>query len=722
MFQPTAIRGSASALGAALLVSLASGAFAAVPKTATSKPAATTAPAAAKAAASSVGPNLRWQWTPATIKLTGERTMKAADVALARIVAIPDAKRTFKNTVRAMESAEASVNETLSPPLFLKYVSMDAKIRDAGDSLETKANRWSNKTGAREDLYKALTAALANDPPTDPVEKRLAEKMKLDFELNGLSLDKDKRAHLTDLKNQLSDIGTAFETNLNSAQDSLLLTKDELVGMPDSYVSRLDKAADGRYKVTVEYPDFYPFMQNSTNAAARRALELKFSNRSADKNLPLLDKALKLRAEEASTLGYPTFAAYATVDRMAKNPEAVMSFLNGLTDKLKPFRDSDLATLNALKKQTEGPTAGPVDISDWRFYDNLLKKTKYQVDPEEVRQYFPMDVVTDGLLSTYQRLLGLKFSEITPANAWHKDVRLFKVADAKTGKLVGHFYLDLYPRPNKFSHAASWVIRHGYARPDGSWQTPVSAMVCNFTKPTAKDPSLLDHDEVETFFHEFGHVMHNMCSETPISYFSGTNVYQDFVEAPSQMLENWVWNADVLQSLSGNYKDHSKKLPKELLDKMIAAKNLDNGLKYSRQAFFALVDMQYHMQPTASTTDTWHDGMKNVFGIPASDGSHEEATFGHLFGYEAGYYSYLWSEVYAADMFSRFEKEGVMNPATGMAYREEILAPGGSREPMELLHDFLGRDPNQEAFLRHIGLTPALGAPTATQASATGTN
>ncbi|MGH7723797.1 MAG: M3 family metallopeptidase, partial [Candidatus Eiseniibacteriota bacterium] len=257
----------------------------------------------------------------------------------------------------------------------------------------------------------------------------------------------------------------------------------------------------------------------------------------------------------------------------------------------------------------------------------------------------------------------------------------------------------------------AWSMVKGEVLPNKKWQIPVSCMVCNFTKPTEKDPSLLTHDEVETYFHEFGHVMHNLLTESKYDYFSGTSVYRDFVEAPSQMLENWVWNADVLQTLSGHYQDHSKKLPRDLLDRMIEAKNLDNGLKYSRQAFFALTDMNYHTKPTTNTTDVWHDGMKNIFGIAAQPGTHEEATFGHLFGYEAGYYSYLWSEVFAADMFSRFKAEGVMNPKTGMAYRKDILAPGGSKEPMDLLKSFLGREPNQEAFLEHIGVkagaTPA---------------
>ena len=661
--------------------------------------------------------SVQWSWTPEQIHASGQRVMSEADRRYDAIAKLKDGDRTFDNTVLAMEKVGTWAGEEISVPLFLKYVSTDEKIRAAGDTLEVEFSRWAIRTQAREDLYAALKAGVKKEGPRNDLEKRLVEKMMLDFQLNGLDLEKQKRDRVTELKQKISDLGIAFDTNLNEAQDSLLLTREELAGMPDSYVERLDKAADGRYKVTVSYPDFYPFMQNSTNARARMELEKKFSNRAADKNLKLLAEALVLRQQLAETMGKKNYAEYALQDRMAKSPDQVMSFLDDLVAKLKPFRDQEIATLAAMKREKEGEAAGPLAIHDWRFYDNELKKTKYQVNAEEVREYFPLDVVTEGLMSTYQTLFGLKFREIKPANAWHEDVQLFEVRDAKDDHLVGHFYLDLFPRPNKYGHAAAWGLVKGHME-NGTWVTPVSAMVCNFTKPTATDPSLLGHDEVETYFHEFGHVMHNINGKTPIGYFSGTSVYRDFVEAPSQMLENWVWDAEVLQSLSGHYKDKSKKLPGELLSRMIAAKNLDNGLKYSRQAFFALTDMKYHSQPVANTTEVWHQGMRDVFGIPASPGTSEEGSFGHLFGYEAGYYSYLWAEVFAADMFSRFRKDGVMNPETGRAYRDLILAPGGSKEPMELLEAFLGRKPNQEAFLEHIGVKPAVKA----DAGAVGTN
>jgi len=655
--------------------------------------------------------SVRWDWSPAQILSAGQRVMKDSDKQYDAIAKLSSGKRTFDNTVLGLERIGTRAGEEIGPALFLKHVSTDEKIRTASDSVEVEFSRWAIKTQAREDLYAALKSAVAKEAPRNAIEKRLVEKMTLDFQLNGLDLPKDKRARVTELKQKISDIGIAFDKNLNEAQDSLLLTREELSGMPDGYVERLDKAADGRYKVTVTYPDFYPFMQNSTNVKARVELEKKFSNRAADKNLPLLAEALVLRQQLAETMGKKTYAEYALQNRMAKSPEQVMTFLDDLVARLKPYRDQELSTLSALKREKEGPDASPVNISDWRYYDNELKKTKYQVDPEEVRQYFPLDIVTDGLMKTYQQLFGLKFTEVKPANAWHEDVQLFEVRDAKDDHVVGHFYLDLFPRPNKFGHAAAWGLIGAHEK-DGKMQTPVSAMVCNFTKPTATEPSLLGHDEVETFFHEFGHVMHNICGTSRIGYFSGTSVYQDFVEAPSQMLENWVWDPGVLPTLSGNVKDRSKKLPRDLLDRMIAAKNLDNGLKYSRQAFFALTDMRYHTQPTVNTTEVWHEGMKDVFGIAASAGTSEEGSFGHLFGYEAGYYSYLWSEVFAADMFSRFSREGVMNPALGRAYRDQILAPGGSAEPMELIKTFLGREPSQDAFLEQIGVRPRAGATT----------
>lgn len=326
------------------------------------------------------------------------------------------------------------------------------------------------------------------------------------------------------------------------------------------------------------------------------------------------------------------------------------------------------------------------------------------MDSQKIKEYFPADHVTEQMLGVYQKLLGLKFRLIENAATWHPDVKLYEIADASGGGPIAYFYLDLFPREGKYKHAAAFPLISGRLLPDGSYQKPVAAMVANFNKPAKNRPSLLTHDEVKTFFHEFGHIMHQTVTTARYGRFSGSSTARDFVEAPSQMLENWVWDREVLQSLSGHYLDHSKKLPNELLGKMLAAKNADSGLVHLRQLLFGSVDQLYHGWPPSNTTAAYARLAKEVSMIPMSDGVHPEASFGHLMGYDAGYYGYLWSKVYAEDMFSRFKAEGVLNPVLGRRYRTEILERGSSRDEMESLKAFLGREPDEAAFLESIGL------------------
>ena len=319
-----------------------------------------------------------------------------------------------------------------------------------------------------------------------------------------------------------------------------------------------------------------------------------------------------------------------------------------------------------------------------------------------------MELVTEGMLAVYQKLLGLTFREIPKAATWHPDVKLYEVSDAASGESIAHFYMDLFPREGKYKHAAAFTLIQGRRLPDGTYQKPVSAMVANFNKPTKDKPSLIkhgEHEEVETYFHEFGHIMHQTLTKAKYGRFSGSNTARDFVEAPSQMLENWVWDPAVLDSLSGHYKDRNKKLPKELLEKMIAAKNMNVGLKSLRQMLFASVDQSYHTQGDIEDTTAVYRALQNkIARIPMSPGVHPEASFGHLMGYDSGYYGYMWSLVFAEDMFSRFKQEGVLNPAIGRRYRELILESGSARDEAQLLREFLGREPNEDAFLKSIGL------------------
>jgi thimet oligopeptidase len=362
---------------------------------------------------------------------------------------------------------------------------------------------------------------------------------------------------------------------------------------------------------------------------------------------------------------------------------------------------ADMATMAAAAEARSGSPV--VNIWDWRFYHNGLLKSEYAIDEFEVAKYFPLDAVIEGLFGVTQKMLGVRYEPAPDAPRWHDDVQAFDVFEADGTEPFARFYMDLFPRANKFNHAAAFTLRRGRRLADGTYQRPVSAIVANFTKPTATQPSLLRHGEVVTFFHEFGHILHQTLTRAQRARFSGTATERDFVEAPSQMLEHWVWEPDVLSSFSRHY-ETGEPLPNELLQSMIAAKNLNSGVMTLRQLFFAILDFTYHSPGFAGDTTKAVEELHSITGFPYPAGTHFQSGFGHLFGYDAGYYGYLWSHVFGDDMYTRFEEHGALDEVTGRHYRKTILERGGSVDGDELVRGFLGREPNNAAFLRGLGL------------------
>lgn len=667
-------------------------------------------PAATSVAADfSPSPWLNFELSPEKIGADCREAKERAEAGLRDLAALPGPARTFANTPVALEALLWDLSDQTAADTFLKDVSVSSTVRQAARDCQELLEKFGVDIFTREDLFQAVQSyadrkeALAGEP------KKLLDKEILDFKRNGLLLAPEKRAEVKKIKQRIVELEQAFEKNLGEVKDFLLVSRQDLEGLPEDYIQRLERAGD-QYKVTLDYPDYFPFMENAKNPEARRRLEALFNNRAAKENLPILQEVLRLRQQAARLLGYKNHAYYVLEERMAKDPQKVQDFISRLEKKLKVLAKKELAVLLDLKRQEEGGKSdGLLHAWDWRYYDNLLRKTRYQVDNEKTKEYFPLDTVTDGMLSVYQKLLGVRFRRI-PGAVWHPDVKLYEITDASGGPPIGYFYMDLFPREGKYKHAAAFDLIKGRLLPDGSYQKPVSAIVANFNKPTPERPSLLkhgEHEEVETFFHEFGHIMHQTLTKARYGRFSGSSVARDFVEAPSQMLENWVWSPEVLALLSGHYADRSKKLPQDLLEKMIAAKNVDSGLVNLRQLFYASIDMRYHTAPEIKdTTRDYAELMRNISMIPMSPGTHPEASFGHLMGYDAGYYGYMWSNVFAQDMFSRFEAEGILSPGIGRRYRESILEPGSSKDEMGLLRSFLGREPNEEAFLKSIGLKP----------------
>lgn len=647
-------------------------------------------------------PDINFNLRAPAIASLCSRAQQTADRGITGVVAIPTSRRTFTNTVQVVEDIQTRFGETVASAVFLKDVSPDPKVRKASLECTNSVSNYRIRLGSRVDLYRAYRA-VAQGEKLDAPGAKLLDTFLNNARRSGTDLPEAKRAELTRLRERLSKLQDDFSANLSNNTDSIELTRAELEGLPEDFTARL-KQTDKGYILTMKVSDYMPFMENAVNAQARRKVETKYQNREAAKNVALLEEAIALRQRIAGMLGYSNHSAYVLADQMAGSPERVEAFLKDLNDRLKVKTQKELQVLLTLK-QKDDPTATAIEGWDWRYYANQLKKTQYAVDNEQVRAYFPVDHVITSVFDLYQGLLGVKFEEVEPANAWSPEVRLFAIRDGANNALIGHFYADLYPREGKYGHFAAFDLGVGHANLDGTYRNTFAAMVGNWPRGAADKPALLSHEDVETFFHEFGHIMHQTLTRAKYASLAGTNVRRDFVEAPSQMLENWVWDPAILKRVSKHYQT-GEPLPDALLDKMVAAKHVNEGIHTSRQLMFATVDYRYHSSGSkVDTTTTWNELSQSVMQVPSVPGTHPQAAFGHLMGgYDSGYYGYLWSKVFAQDMFTRFEKEGLTSSKVGAEYRKQILEPGGVAEPDVLIRNFLGREPSKEAFYRELGL------------------
>jgi thimet oligopeptidase len=646
--------------------------------------------------------------------LTAEYIQQATDLAISqakesldKLYQIPKEKRTFDNTMVTLDGIYNKVGNVYGSVYLMSNVHPDDAVRNQATDCNAQFAKFFNEISLDENLYRAVKdySEMTEAKSLTGYKAKFVEETVRDFERNGFALSKEKRDQLKAINDKLSDLSIMFQQNIAAVNDFLIVDETQIDGLQEDY-KNARRQEDGTYKIDLTYPSYIPFMKFSNSEETRKELYTMYNNRAAKSNLEVLIKVLMLRKEMAELLGFKTYAEYRVGDRMAKLPQNVWNFEDNLVEKLKEKARMDYDELLIVKRAKLGVDTIDV-IQPWEsgYYNNILLKEKYDLDQNLVKEYFPTDAVTEGLFQIAQHLFGVEFEEVKDPSVWYKDVRMFNVK--QDGKIISRFYIDLYPRPNKFSHAACFPMISGTQTSEG-YQLPVAALVCNFPAPTADVPSLLSHSDVETFFHEFGHVLHNVLTKTTLSSHSGTSVSRDFVEAPSQIFENWTWNYDALILFSKNYKT-GEVLPPDLFAKMIAAKNVGSGLAYTQQVYYGMLDFTLHdkYDPTSSvtTTEVLAELQNKITLYPYLEGTHMQAAFGHLMGYAAGYYGYLWSLVYSQDMFSVFEKNGVMDVNTGLKYRDIILSNGGSRDELEMVVEFLGRQPNQEAFFKSIGLT-----------------
>ncbi len=646
------------------------------------------------------------RWDAAAILAFVPEILARKKEQYATIKAIPDEARNFENTAYAIEASNNGIAAQIHYIDLLLRVSPDAAVRVAAQSAINEIQKAMIDIEYDEEIYKAVKAVEAKKEALKGEDKKLFADMLRDYRRMGFELSAEKREKLQTNLKLLSELSVEFEVNIDKHQDAIFVTKEELEGLSERFISGLSRNEEGKYRVSLQTPEYMPFMEQAKNAALRKELNDKYLQRGGVRNMEILKEILALRYENAQLLGYEDHAAFVVETRMAKNPKTVWTFLNDLREKVKLLSDKEMTELAAWKKRVIGNENERVEYYDYRYIIEQLKKEQLHIDTEKVREYFPFEVVKKGMFAIYEKLFSVKFKRMNGVPVWHEDVEVYEVYDAD-GSLLSYFMLDLYPRENKYGHACMMSLISGYEIPyrSSEYATPLAAMITNFPKPTKENPSLLSMDEVDTFFHEFGHVMHGVLTKARYASQAGTSVARDFVEAPSQMLEHWVWEKETCALLSGHYKDTSKKLPDELLESILKVKRYMIGCFTMRQLNFAILDFTIHTGKFNGDVNALYNRlMQECFGIVMPDDHIFAAGFGHLMGYDAGYYGYLWSKIYAADMFTRFEKEGILNPETGKAYRQWILEKGSSEEEMDLLKGFLGREPNNEAFLKEIRL------------------
>ena len=642
--------------------------------------------------------------TPKDIATGVDRSIAAAEAVVAQIVAV-DSERTFENTLRPLDRIADILDHATYDYTFMGYVHPEKDVRSAAKEGEEKLQKWGADIYFRDDLNEAVQAYAGTDEAAglEGEHKRLLEFTLRDLRRAGHELDSNTRAQVREKTQKLVELGVRFQQNIDEWDDWILATRDDLEGLPDAYIEGLDIDEEtGKHKVTIAYPDIIPFLENSPRRDLREQLRFKFNTVAVEENRKLLEEALQLRQEIAEAFGLDTWGHHRLELRMAKTPERVQEMYAELREPLTDAARDELVAVAELLEADTGDTL--VQQWDWSYYDTLQRKTDYGVDNFEVAKYFPLPQVLDGMFELTSEMFGITFDEIDEFDRWHPDVQLFAVHETDSREEIARFYLDLFPREGKFAHAAEFPLIRSRMLEDGSYQNPVCAMVANLTKPTKDSPSLLQHSEVETLFHEFGHVLHQNLGRTELATFSGTETERDFVEAPSQIMEHWIWRPDVLKRFARHY-ETGEPIPTELVDQLVSARRLNKAMWQLRQMLYGWWDQELHAGPDRDIYSI-HAAGSEISMLPPHDGTFALASFGHIMaGYDASYYGYMWAEVFGDDMFSRFEREGVTNPEVGRAYRQAVLSRGGALDADHMLVDFLGREPNNEAFLRKLGIS-----------------
>lgn len=655
---------------------------------------------------------------PAVIQAIADCKQKISDVLAQRD------PHTWDSLIAPLEEVNDRLSRIWSPVSHLNSVLNSEALREAHDACLPLLSEFQTYVGQHEGLYQAYLALSQSDdfPLLSGAQRKEIQNTLRDFRLSGIGLPAEAQQRYGEIQARLSELASRFSNNVLDATQGwhkLVADEAELAGLPDSVRAAARQMAELKGKegwlFTLDIPSYLPVMMYADNRELRAEMYEAFTTRASDQgpnagkwdNSAIMSELLTLRRELAQLLGFANYAELSLATKMADKTEQVVSFLTDLAAKSLPQGKAELEEIRAFAAEQHGQS----ELAAWdlAYYAEKLKQHKFSISDEQLRPYFPASKVVKGLFEVVKRVFGMKVRERLGIDTWHPDVRFYDIFDADD-ELRGSFYLDLYAREHKQGGAWMDVCLGRRYRQDGSLQKPVAYLTCNFNGPVDGKPALFTHNEVVTLFHEFGHGIHHMLTRIDVAGVAGINgVAWDAVELPSQFLENWCWESEALAFISGHY-ETGEPLPADLLEKMLTARNFQAAMQMLRQLEFALFDFRLHQEfdpANPAQLPALLDEVRSQVAVMTPPAFNRfQHSFSHIFagGYAAGYYSYKWAEVLSADAFSRFEEEGIFNPATGQSFLKNILEKGGSKEPMELFRAFRGREPKVDALLRHSGI------------------
>jgi thimet oligopeptidase len=631
---------------------------------------------------------------PAFEKVENDR-LAAAQNSIDTLVAVKSL-RTIENTLAPFDEAVRQVNSAANLALLARQVHPDATFRDHATAMLTKASAVQTAITLNHDVYNALAAldlSKADAPTRHYVERQL-----LLFRLAGVDKDDATRARLKQLSDQATQEQSMLDRNIADGKNTVEADPSELDGLPQDYIDRHKPDANGKVQLTTDYPDSLPVFNFAKSDSLRRRMYIAFNTRAYPKNLDVLTSLMKTRYEIASLLGYPSWADYNAADKMIEKGHNIADFIQKLSDASRPLAKREFDMLLA-EKQKSDPGATEILEHERSYLSELVRRSKYDFDSQSVRPYFPFAQVKQGILDAAAELFHVSFQQEMNVPSWDPSVETWIVIDH--GKPIGRFYLDMHPRAGKYSHAEMAPILDGIR----GKQLPEAILVCNFPAPTATDPGLMEYGDVQTFFHEFGHLMHHILGgQQQWAGISGISMEADFVEAPSQMLEEWIRSPQVLAKFARHYKT-GEPIPTELVARMNRASAFGRGISIDRQTSFTAISYDiYKTKPENVDLDkvTFEDSRRFTLFTPLPE-THMWASFGHLGGYSSAYYTYMWDKVIAEDFFGQFDQRNLLAGDAPMRYRRIVLEPGGSMSANDLVKNFLGRPQNMVAFQKWMG-------------------